>query len=150
MTHLVSQVIAQLIVTAGFGKWAENLSLTGDDWLVTYETQPDAHAYPMAIMCAQVEGFREEKRDMRRGTPTIFPGVGVQVRGRDDGEAALKANQLCAHLDAVLCRAVVVGVSTYRVQNFQRVYDPTFLMEEDRDARRVWVFRGAVTLTQEV
>jgi hypothetical protein len=151
MTHLTSHVIAKLIADAGFGKMASDPTLTADDWLVTYETQPDAKDYPRAITTAAAEGFREDKRDMRRGTPTIFPGVSVMVRGYDDAEVAVKADAVCANLDSItLCRRVTVGESVYRVQNFQRAYDPTFLMEEDRDARRVWVFRGAVTVTQEV
>ena len=55
----------------------------------------------------------------------------------------------------VSCRQVSVGATdtapagVYRVQNYSRKYDPTFLMEEEREERRVWTFRGYVTIFQE-
>jgi hypothetical protein len=150
MTHLLSHVIAQLIVDGGFGKWADDSSLTAADYEVTYETMPDEHDY--AIMAGEVEGKQEAKRPVRPGKtqPVIFPGCAVQVRAFKDGEAGPKARAVAAFLDAITCRRVTVETSRYLIQNFSRVYDPVFLMQEDRNDRRVWIFRGNVTITQEL
>lgn len=148
MNHPIGQIIAQLLVTAGFGKWNADLTLTAADYLITYETMPDADPYPLAIMCGSAEGKREEKRSMRTGEPCIFPGCAVQVRAYDDAAAAVKAHGVAAFLDTVGLpfRRVTIGGTAYCIQNFARVYDPVFLMQEDRDDRRVWVFRGNVTI----
>jgi hypothetical protein len=146
MNHSVSEVIARLLIAQSFGYAAADLP-TPADYQITYGKLPDEGDY--AITAFDVEGKREDKRDMRRGTPTIFPGVSVQVRAPSDGEASPKIWAVAAYLDGLSCKAVVVGASTYRVQNFSRVYNPTFLMEEERGGRRVWVFRGNVTIFQE-
>jgi len=155
MNHPVSQVVGQLLVTAVLGKWVKDTSRTEADWQVSYGANelPDEGDY--AIGLSDVEGENENKRSMRSGEPSIRPGVTLQIRAPTDQEAVPKAWEVAAHLDALSCRAVVVpnvvtgGTNTYRVQNFTRKYDPAFLHEEEREGRRVWVFRGLVTITQE-
>lgn len=152
MNHLVSQVVAAMLVNGGFGKWNADLTLTAADWAVAYQSMPPTDEFPLAIMCANAEGKNEtDKRSMRTGEPAIFPGVSVQVRAYDDLTAVRKAHSLAAFLDKIgttllAPRRVTIEGWTYCVQNFTRMYDPVFLMQEDRDDRRVWVFRGNVTI----
>lgn len=152
MNHLTGRIVATLLVNAGFGKWNSDVTLTAADWLVVYETMPDTDQFPLAIMCKGVEGKREaDKRSMRTGEPAIFPGCSVQVRAYDDDAAQAKANSLVGYLNSLglPSRRVTIAGTAYYVQNFSLVFDPVFLMQEDRDDRRVWVFRGNVTIHQE-
>lgn len=150
MNHTLGEIIGQILVSAGLGKW-EDTSTGETDWIVTYQTMADAQDYPLAIMCAVTEGKREEKRSMRTGEPAIFPGCAIQVRAYDDKTASVKAWQIAKYLERVGApgvgfKSVTIDGTRYCLQNFSRMYDPVFLMQEDRDDRRVWVFRGNVTL----
>jgi hypothetical protein len=150
MNHPVSQVIAVLIAKyANLGKLYTDPTRTELDFQVTYASNdlPDEGDY--AIGTSDTEGENENLRSMKTGEPSIRPGVTIQVRAPTDSEASPRAWAIAKYLDALYCRAVLVGNTNYRIQNFSRKYDPMFLMEEERGGRRVWVFRGLVTIFQE-
>lgn len=149
MNHTVSRVIATLLAGAGFGKMASDPSMEDGDWQVTYSADDLPDKGDWAIGVADTEGENQNLRNMNTGEPSIRPGITIQVRAPTDDEASPKIWACAKYLDGLYCKQVQVDANTYRVQNFSRKYDPMFMMEEDRGGRRVWVFRGLVTIHME-
>lgn len=148
MNHPVSKVVGQLLVSAGYGKWASDPAIVAADWQFTHgETLPDDG--DLAVGIADVEGENDNFRSLRDGRMTTRPGIAVQVRAPDDLTASPKIWAIANHLAALAHRTVGLGGTTYQVTNVSRKYDPCFLMEEERSERRVWIFRALVTICLE-
>lgn len=148
MTHLPSQVLAQYLVGQAFGVWWDTKPRPAASvFRVSYGGM--AEEDDRAITVYDIAAKREDKRSHRSGEISEFPGFQLRTRGLTEKEAGKKARDIAEHLDGLWCQGVTLDGRLYKIQNCSRQTSPAFLMEEERNRRRVWVFNGFLTLTEE-
>lgn len=148
MTHLPSFVLAQLLVDQGFGVWWDTKPKPAPAvFRVSYGAMADAD--DRAVSALDTGAKQQDARSHRTGMKTEFPEVQVRVRGLSDREVNAKLSPIAAFLDGLHCRQVTLETVNYRIQNFSRQYAPTFLMQEERNNRRVWAISGYLTIWEE-
>ena len=148
MTHLPSMVLAQYLVNQGHGVWWDTRPKPAVTiFKVSYGAMADEDDRAVSVM--DTDSRNQDARSHRSGEHTFFPGVQVRVRALKDRDVNTRLSAIAADLDALFCQQVTLETRTYRLQNFSRQYDPTFLMQEERNNRRVWVISGYLTLWEE-
>ena len=148
MTHLPSFVLAQYLVNQGFGVWWDTQPKPAPAiFRVSYGAMADADDRAVSVL--DIGAKQQDARSHRSGEKTEFPGVQVRVRGLSDRQVNSKLSPIAAALDGLYCQQVTLETSSYCVRNFSRQYDPTFLMQEERNNRRVWLISGYLTIWEE-
>lgn len=156
MTHLPSWVLAQYLVNRGFGVWWDTKPKPAPSvFRVSYGTmgvgdeKDPRYLDDRAVSCLDTGTKNQDARSHRSGEPTMFPEVQVRCRGLNDREVNAKLSAIAKDLEQLYCQQVTLEAVNYRIQNFSRQYDPAFLMQEEKNNRRVWVISGNLTIWEE-
>jgi hypothetical protein len=148
VTHLPSFVLAQHLVNQGFGVWWDTRPKPAPAvFRVSYGSMADED--DRAISVLDLTAKQQDARSHRTGGRTEFPGIQVRVRGLTDREVNTKFDPIVKNLDALFRQPVNLEGTNYCIQNCSRQYDPTFLMQEEKKNRRVWVIAANLTIWEE-
>jgi len=155
LAHLESEILAQYLVNQGFGVWWDKTPKPPPAiFRVSYgsmgvgDEKDPRYLDDRPIGVLDSDAKVQDARSHRTGEKVEFPGVQVRVRALKDSEAKPKLATIAANLAALYCVPVAVGDKTYCIRNYSPQYPPTFLMQEERNNRRVWVISGYLTISE--